>query len=348
MKEYKVIGLMSGTSLDGVDIAYCIFRYDERWDFEIIHAETVQYPSEWIDKLTGAFYLDSQSLSNLDVEYGRYLGNVTLKFIQLNNLKPDFISSHGHTIFHQPEKGYTLQIGDGRSIFEINGLPVVYDFRTLDVKFGGQGAPLVPIGDRLLFPEYDYCLNLGGIANISYEQENNRIAYDICPFNQVLNQLAQEVGKDYDAYGEMAKQGKVDQSLLENLDSLAYYSDDPPKSLGREWVDRVFIPLLNENKMSIEDKLTTSVRHFAHQIATSVSKGNNVMVTGGGAYNTYFIEQIRTLSDLSWFVPSDELINYKEALIFAFLGVLRWRNEINCLSSVTGASKDSSCGIIVK
>ncbi len=250
MKEYKVIGLMSGTSLDGVDMAYCIFRFDLSWKFEIILAETIHYPSNWIEKLTDAINLNDQSISNLDIEYGKFLGKHTSNFIQSNNLNPDFISSHGHTIFHQPEKGYTLQIGEGRSISQTVGLPVVYDFRTLDVQLGGQGAPLVPVGDRLLFPEYDYCLNLGGIANISFEKDNKRIAFDICPCNQVLNKFAQEVGKEYDAFGNMARQGNIDQKLLQKLNSLEYYSDDPPKSLGREWVDAVFLPYVNESKIS--------------------------------------------------------------------------------------------------
>lgn len=348
MKEYKVIGLMSGTSLDGVDIAYCIFRFDLSWKFEIVLAETIQYPSNWIEKLSDAINLNDQSITNLDVEYGKFLGKHTSNFIQSNNLNPDFISSHGHTVFHQPEKGYTLQIGEGRSISQIVGLPVVYDFRTLDVQLGGQGAPLVPVGDRLLFPEYDYCLNLGGIANISFEKDAKRIAYDICPCNQILNKLAQDLGKDYDAFGNMAKRGKVDQELLQKLNSLVYYSDDPPKSLGREWVDKVFLPVVDESKISTNDKLATCTLHFAYQISNSIDKEENILITGGGAYNRYLIELLDKVSDHSWVVPADDLINYKEAMIFAFLGVLRWRGEINCLSSVTGASADSSCGIIIK
>jgi len=348
MKRYKVIGLMSGTSLDGLDIAYCTFNYDQNWKFEIVHTDTIEYPSEWLKKLKNLITADGTTIKQTNIEYGRYLGDVTYTFIQSNNLKPDFISSHGHTIFHQPEKGYTLQIGDGKTISEVVGLPVIYDFRTKDVQLGGQGAPLVPIGDRLLFPNYNYCLNLGGIANISYEENNQRIAFDICPCNQVLNLLAQETGLEFDENGLLASQGNVNKSLLEELNGLKYYTQTSPKSLGREWIETTFIPILTKTKKPINDKLTTCSEHFAIQIAKFLGSGKNVLITGGGAFNTYLIERIKSLSKADIHIPDKILINYKEAMIFAFLGILRWRNEINCLSTVTGASRDSSSGVIIK
>ena len=204
MKEYKVIGLMSGTSLDGVDIAFCKFIFDKEWRFEIIHAETIEYPEEWLDRLVKLPQTHAEFLTQTNVEYGHYLGQITKDFIDRKKIKPEFISSHGHTIFHQPEKHFTLQIGDGASIAAETGLPVVFDFRSLDVARGGQGAPLVPVGDKLLFGEYNYCLNLGGIANISYEEKGRRIAFDICPVNQALNYLTNECGKSFDDKGMIA------------------------------------------------------------------------------------------------------------------------------------------------
>ncbi len=348
MKNYEVIGLMSGTSLDGLDIAYCTFNFDQSWKFEIVHAVTIEYPDEWVERLESLLKADDKTLAQTNIEYGRYLGKLTKSFIKANNLKPDFISSHGHTIFHQPEKGFTLQIGDGQAISDVVKLPVVYDFRTLDVQLGGQGAPLVPVGDRLLFPDYDFCLNLGGIANISFEKDDQRIAFDICPCNQALNYLSRFLGQEYDNDGLMARQGKVDHNLLEKLNALSYYSQYPPKSLGREWVENSFLPILKETSISEFDLLATCTEHFAYQISRVAINRGKMLISGGGALNKYLVDRIKSLSKVDICIPDDTLINYKEALIFAFLGVLRWRNEINCLSSVTGASRDSSSGVIIK
>ena len=348
MKNYKVIGLISGTSLDGLDIAYCTFNIDQSWKFEIIHTETIEYSDEWVERLESLFNADDKTLTQTNLEYGWYLGKLTICFIKANNLKPDFISSHGHTIFHQPEKGFTLQIGDGQAISDIVKLPVIYDFRTLDVQLGGQGAPLVPVGDRLLFPDFDYCLNLGGIANISFEKDNQRIAFDICPCNQVLNHLSRFLGQEYDSDGLMARQGIVNHNLLEKLNALSYYSQNPPKSLGREWVENSFLPILKETSISEFDLLATCTEHFAYQISRVAINGGKMLISGGGAFNKYFVDRINSLSNCEIYIPDDIIINYKEAMIFAFLGVLKWRHEINCLSSVTGGRRDSSSGVIIK
>ncbi len=350
METYHVIGLMSGTSLDGVDIAYCSFKFENKWRFSINKAESFSYPAHWISKLKSWYECDASVLAAADFEYGQYLGALVKNFINRHHLQPDFIASHGHTIFHQPRRGFTLQIGNGNAIAAETGLPVIYDFRSMDLALGGQGAPLVPIGDRLLFSDFEYCLNLGGFANISFEKKTKRIAYDICPVNIVLNQLSQREGKDYDKDGMMARSGKLIQDLFDLVNQLEYYQKEAPKSLGREWVDANILPLLDQYMAAPSDLLATWTHHVAYQVSRSVNAGTGgrMLVTGGGAMNAYLVELIRSMARLEIIIPDVNLIHFKEALIFAFLGVLRWRNEINCLSSVTGAKKDSSSGVIVK
>jgi len=350
MNTYKVIGLMSGTSLDGVDLAYCEFVFDTSWKYQIICAETLSYPQFWKDKLASLINSPKSDIELAHSEYGKYLGSLINDFLVKYNLSPDFVSSHGHTIFHQPEKGLTLQIGDGKAISNVIKLPVVYDFRTLDVQLGGQGAPLVPIGDELLFGDFNYCLNFGGIANISYEHMGNRNAFDICPVNMVLNHYSRKIGFEYDDKGQLAQSGKLNSDLLNQLNKLDYYQQSPPKSLGREWVDTNIFPLIDDFKLEPIDVLKTFTKHIVFQINSvliDLQKGQ-ILITGGGARNTYLIEQLQKAVDMEIVIPDEVLIDYKEAMVFAFLAVLRWRNEINCLSSVTGASRDSSSGVIIK
>lgn len=350
MNTYRVIGLMSGTSLDGLDIAYCRFKYvKKKWKFSIKKAATTGYDKKWLNKLSSAHDIPGEELIDLHNEYGTYMGNAVKHFIKQNKIeKVDFISSHGHTIFHQPEKHFTFQLGKGASLAAASGLPVVSDFRTLDVALGGQGAPLVPIGDMLLFGDYDYCLNLGGFANISFDEKGKRIAFDICPCNMVLNFLAGFLNMEYDKDGKIASKGKVNQAVLQKLNSLKYYKKSYPKSLGREWVEKEFMPLMDGWHSNIEDKIATVTEHCAMQIAEIVkSKKGKMLVTGGGAFNKYLIKRIEKLAPkIKVVVPGKELVNNKEALVFAFLGVLRWRGEVNCLKSVTGASKNNSGGSI--
>jgi len=349
-QKYRVIGLMSGTSLDGVDLAHCVFHLaDGRWSFEIKEAETVSYSDSWKSRLASLPSKSAMEFVAADREYGDYLGQLVKKFISNNHLQVDFVSSHGHTIFHQPEKRITSQIGSGAALAAACGLPVVCDFRSLDVALGGQGAPLVPVGDRLLFSDYDYCLNLGGIANISFEKNSERIAFDICPANMPLNALAQMEGQAYDKDGALARKGYIHETLLNNLNSLDYYSLAYPKSLGREWVEDKFFPLLNTNSLSIADRLCTCCEHIAIQIANVIKSNGDtgkLYITGGGAFNKFLVERISEHLSSQIMLPEAKLVNYKEALIFAFLGVLRWRGENNCLKSVTGASKDSCSGAV--
>lgn len=350
MDTYRVIGLMSGTSLDGLDIAYCKFTYHKKkWDFSIKKAITFPYTKGWLEKLKGAHNLSGLQLELLHNEYGRYLGEAVKQFVKEQDInKIDFIASHGHTIFHQPEKRLTFQLGNGAAIAGSSVLPTVSDFRSLDVALGGQGAPLVPIGDGLLFAEYTFCLNLGGFANISYEHKGSRIAYDICPVNIALNYLAGYINKEYDKDGIVASKGKVNVQVLKQLNALSFYKKAFPKSLGREWLEKEFLPILDKWHAPVEDKMATVTEHIAIQIA-AVTKGKKgtVLVTGGGVFNKHLIARIKRLApSVKVVIPGKVLINYKEALVFAFLGVLRWRGEVNCLKSVTGASENNSGGSI--
>lgn len=343
------IGLMSGTSLDGLDICYATFKKKETWSFQIIKAETIPYPKIWEDKLRNSIHFSAEELLELHSEYGFYLGKLTQDFIQkfeLTNI--DLIASHGHTVFHQPQKKFTLQIGDGRAIKIETGLPVIYDFRSQDVLMGGNGAPLVPIGDELLFSQYNACLNLGGFSNISLKINDKRIAFDIAPVNIVLNKLVQKFNKSFDENGDLAKTGNIDEQLLLKLNSLDFYKQFHPKSLGIEWCNENIFSLF-ENIETI-DVLATFTEHVAQQISKVINENNlkNILFTGGGTYNIYLIEKIREKTTAEIIIPEKEIIDYKEALIFAFMGVLRLNDEINVLASATGSSQDHSSGIIIK
>lgn len=353
MNEYHVIGLMSGTSLDGVDLAYCRFTYkDHNWIYKILYTETLPYSDIWIKRLSTLNSSAAAEFIHTDHAYGHFLGELVRGFCIKNNLQPDFIASHGHTIFHQPGRHLTHQLGHGAYLAAAAGYPVVCDFRTLDIALGGQGAPLVPLGDRLLFSAYDVCLNLGGIANISFEHNGRRLAYDSCACNMLLNTLAAELGLHFDESGQQARQGQLHQALLEQLNAPAYFSDGFPKSLGKEWVDENSLQVLQAAKAPVQDKLHTACHHIAFQLAQSVQQaqpeGARVLLTGGGAFNTFLVELLQQYLGENYevVVPEPELVNFKEALIFAFLGVLRWRQEPNCLKSVTGAAKDNIGGAV--
>ena len=347
MKTYYAIGLMSGTSLDGLDICYTKFKYDQKWSFEILNAETISYNNYWYSKLQNSIFSSSEDLLTLDVEFAKFLGNEVQGFIEKYSIeKINLIGSHGHTVFHQPEKGYTLQIGDGRWISKITNKTVVYDFRSQDVMLGGQGAPLVPIGDELLFSEYDYCLNLGGFSNISYKESNERIAYDICPVNIVMNELAKEFGQKYDIDGRIAQKGIVSTDLLNTLNKIPYYFESHPKSLGIEWVKKEITPILDRFTLSIEDKMATFVEHCAFQISENIKKDSTVLCTGGGSFNSFLMKRIIYYYEGEVHMLGQDITNYKEALIFAFLGVLKLEGQINILKSVTGSDKNHSSGIV--
>lgn len=347
MNEVFSIGLMSGTSLDGLDLVYVKFDKNDYQNFTIIHAETIAYNLQWKQLLQNAVLMSKSELFDVDLAYGRFLGKAIQDFKHNYRIdKVDFIASHGHTILHQPEKGITLQIGNGKEIAKITGTKVVCDFRTQDVDLGGQGAPLVPIGDALLFADFDYCLNLGGFSNISFKSANTRIAFDICPVNIVLNFYANKLALDFDKSGQIASKGILNKELLKQLNSIAYYQREPPKSLGLEWVQKNIFPLIEEYESDISSILRTFSEHIAFQIAKVIPQHNSVLITGGGAFNTFLIDRIQHHTSMKFRLPSHELINFKEALVFAFLGLLRLENQINCLKSVTGAQKNHSSGLI--
>ncbi|OIQ21153.1 MAG: anhydro-N-acetylmuramic acid kinase [Flavobacterium sp. MedPE-SWcel] len=353
-ENYNVIGIMSGTSLDGVDLAYVSLMYKEgNWSFKLHEVQTIPYDEAWINRLQAAIDFDDQALARLNKDYTSLLSGIINDFIISNKIVDiDVICSHGHTILHQPQNGFTLQIGNLQELAShVNSL-VVCDFRVQDVVFGGQGAPLVPIGDRLLFSEYDFCLNLGGFSNISFEVGKKRIAYDICPVNTVLNHYANILGHAYDDGGKIAASGTVDSKLLGLLNNLDYYKEDYPKSLGFEFVKEVVLPIMDNSTISVKDKLCTFVVHSAMQIAKAVLKERqegNLLITGGGVYNSFLIEKLEEfMPSINVTIPDNKTIEYKEALIFALLGVLKLRGETNVLCSVTGAKNDHSSGVVFK
>jgi anhydro-N-acetylmuramic acid kinase len=340
----QVIGLMSGTSLDGVDLAACNFSEKEgKWTYDLIAADTIPYPAEWEEKLKNLQHCTGEELAFTNAALGRYYGSLIRDFIAKHKLKPELTGSHGHTVFHQPQHGFTLQIGDPSCIATLSGIDTVGDFRTGDIALGGQGAPLVPIGDRLLFGDYKACLNLGGIANISFEENNKRIAFDVCPVNMALNLLANSVGKAYDDGGAMARSGKLIPELFDKLNQLDFYKISGPRSLGREWFETQCLPLIHDSKSPLEDRLFTFCEHIAEQharVLDHLNKTGKILVTGGGAFNSFLIERIKYRSGHPLEVPRGDLINYKEAIVFAFLAMLFVSGRVNVLSSATGAMKD--------
>ena len=352
-ETYNVIGLMSGTSLDGLDMAYCRFeKTEDGWRFELLASDSIRYNNEWLDSLKNAINLSEEELIDLDDKFGNWLGDKTKNFIEQNDLSVDMIASHGHTVFHQPQKGITLQIGSGQQIADITDNKVVCDFRKMDVSLGGQGAPLVPIGDEHLFGQYVACLNLGGIANVSFRADSQRVAFDIGLANMLLNHLANKLDKAYDESGLLAKSGTIDQLLLARLNELDFYRLPYPKSLGSEWFLSDVLPLFETSKASAIDQLATALEHETQQIGKVftdlINESGEVLVTGGGAFNDFFIERLKdyTPGHLQIIVPDKQLVDFKEAIVFAFMGVLRLCNEDNCLKSVTGASRNCSGGDI--
>ncbi len=347
---YNVIGVMSGTSLDGVDLAHIHFSIEkDKWAFQILESETIGYTEKWINQLKNAVDFSPSALEKLNEDYTDLLGGIIANFIQKYTIKNlDAVCSHGHTILHQPLKGFTLQIGNLPKIAELTHQKVICDFRVQDVKLGGQGAPLVPIGDRILFSHYDYCLNLGGFSNVSFEEGNNRIAFDISAVNTVLNYYANQLGFAYDDQGKISRTGEIYDQLLAELNALDFYHKRYPKSLGFEFVKETILPIIEKYHITTEDKLRTFTEHIAIQIALALpKKSGSLLVTGGGAYNDFLIERMQFhLPYIKIEIPDAKTIEFKEALIFALLGVLKLRNEINVLSSVTGAKTDHSSGVI--
>jgi anhydro-N-acetylmuramic acid kinase len=347
----KAIGLMSGTSLDGVDLVACTFTLEDgKWSFTKDAAETCSYSDEWLDTLKSLHLQPSAKVFEVDAALGRYYADLINNFIRKNQLQPDLIASHGHTLFHQPSKNFTTQIGSGAHISAITGYNTVCDFRSMDVALGGQGAPLVPVGDHYLFSEHEACLNLGGIANISMiSEDGRRVAFDICPVNMALNELALRSGKAYDEDGKMARSGNIIPDLLQQLNALSFYQQKGPKSLGREWYEQSFKIHLQHG--TIEDLSRTVVEHIAHQhqaVFSTISQQGKILVTGGGAFHRFLLERMHAISNRNLQVPEKELVNFKEAIVFAFLGTLNYLGRVNVFDSATGSKKQHIGGAMYK
>ncbi len=348
--KYTVVGVMSGTSLDGLDLVICEFStINQQLTYKIRKAETIPYDAVQKNKLRTTPYLNVENYFLLHYQFGKFIGKQARRLFDSAGIKPNAIASHGHTIFHQPQKGYSTQIGCGATIAAESGITTVCDFRSLDVALNGQGAPLVPIGDKLLFGKYDSCLNLGGIANISFDNSNEkRVAFDITVVNMALNFFSEKLGFEYDKDGELAKQGNFNSELFNALNDLPFYKQSNAKSIGREWFENDFMRVIEEFKLTNYDLLNTITHHSAYQIADVLNKNQlkNVFITGGGAFNSFFIEKLSDYYKGEIIIPEAEIVNFKEALIFAFLGYLRLTHQINTLSSVTGAKFNSVGGAV--
>jgi anhydro-N-acetylmuramic acid kinase len=354
MKTHKILGLMSGTSLDGLDLAYCHFTEEkEVWTFDILNTESISYADKQQNELKDTIQLGAEDLFQLHNNYGTWLGEQALEFIEKNKLDVDYIASHGHTTHHRPELGITVQIGSGQHLANASRHQVICDFRTNDVALGGQGAPLVPIGDQLLFHEYDFCLNLGGISNISFDVKGKRIAYDIGLANMILNYITRKIDLEYDKGGALARSGTINPEMLQNLNNLKYYLLPHPKSIGYEWFLEKVVPIVDATEATTEDLLHTAIHHICEKIAQQIHQnttkpGQKLLITGGGALNTFLIDTLieKLGSETQIVVPEKQLIDFKEAMVFAFMGTLRVEKQINVLRSVTGAKRNSSSGVL--
>jgi anhydro-N-acetylmuramic acid kinase len=359
---YRAIGIMSGSSLDGLDIAFVEFHESAgKWQYEIKAADCNPYPEEWVKRLRGAIQLNALDYQLLHTEYGHYIGSRVNAFIAQHDLQyqVQLIASHGHTTFHSPAQKMTGQLGDGAAIAAVTGINVVSDLRAMDVALGGQGAPIVPIGEKLLLGDYTFFLNLGGIANISYNHPDKYIAFDVCPANRVMNMLSNDIGKPYDDGGQMAATGNLHEELLKVLNELEYYKLPYPKSLSNDFGTDVLYPLLESSNVAVADALRTMVEHIAVQISATIQNllsthklqttNYKLLATGGGAHNRFLMERLQAAlqpAGVELVATDKNLIDYKEALIMALIGVLRWREENNVLASVTGATRSSIGGAV--
>lgn len=349
---YRVIGSMSGSSMDGLDLAYCVLsEVGGQWTYELEAAACIPFTDAWKQKLHDVGNCSAKELMLVHTDFGHWMGQAINEFIAANKLehKVHFIASHGHTVFHEPALGMTFQMGDGASIAAEIQLPVISDLRNMDVAFGGQGAPIVPIGEKYLWSGFTYFLNIGGIANLSIHHDDTIEAFDICPANRVMNALMKEMGETYDTGGQTAASGQCNERLLEELNALDYYHKQAPKSLANEYGLEVVLPIIQQYEISVQDKLNTYAEHIAIQLAESVNQSGRLMVSGGGAHNKYLLKRMQAYmapKEIDIVIADDDTINYKEAIVMALIGALRWREEENVLSSVTGAKQNSIGGAL--
>ena len=348
----QLLGLMSGTSLDGLDIAHVAFDFSKpvKIDFQLINCKTYPLPTPIFEKLSKIFSLSVMAIFELDQELAHFYAGCIAQFItefKIDQKEITAIASHGQTIFHQPNKGFTTQIGCGSTLNYLTKIPVINQFRQLDVSAGGQGAPLVPLGDALLFaPFADGFLNLGGFANISTQNNTSSIAYDIAPANLPMNQWMQQLGKAHDANGELARAGKINEKILSEILSLDFFGQNGPKSLGTEWLESTYMPCFKND--TIPNKLRTHLEVLKISCIRAFERLglNSVYLSGGGVFNAYFIELLSEAFQGKLIIPDEDTINYKEALIFAFLGARYLRNETTTVSAVTGAHEALRTGVL--
>lgn len=348
-QQLHVTGIMSGSSMDGLDVALCQFsKNNNKINFKILKVTTLQYPPKIIKILNDIRIVSIKEFFEYDVIYGQWIGKKVKQWLSKNNLKSDIIAVHGHTVLHHPEKGYSVQLGNAFQIAAICNLPTIHDFRNTDIALKGQGAPLVPIGDQWLFNQYDACVNIGGIANIFIQKTN--MAYDICIANMALNYFANKIHLQYDRNGAIAKKGIVNNRLLQELNQLKYLHQKPPKSLNREYFETRYLPVIEKYSLSAKDKLATLSEHIAFQISQSIKSKHikKVLITGGGAFNNFLIQRIQFYSKKEIVIPDKIIVKYKETLIFALLGYLRWNKEYGNIATATGAIKNTLCGLIVE
>ncbi|MEM9850303.1 MAG: anhydro-N-acetylmuramic acid kinase [Bacteroidota bacterium] len=364
-RTYRILGLMSGSALDGLDLAYCRFELAANRDFELLNweieqATTLPYSESWQNRLAQLIHADARSFAETHVHYARYVGQLVNQFLADYQLDPDYIASHGHTIFHFPDLFYTTQIGEGAALAATTGYPVICDFRTQDVAQGGQGAPIASIADKYFFGQYDFCLNLGGIANLTAKVDKKYVAFDISGANQILNALAAEIGLAYDDKGELAAQGNLIPTLFKASNQLDFLTADYPKTLDNQWVKTQLLPIFKNPSYALKDRLHTAVQHIAYQIAAAVKKvveqeamrksSYHFLATGGGAYNNFLMTSMQRAfaqhTPVHIHVPSDTIISFKEAAMIALMGVMRIENVPNCMSNVTGAKFDTINGAI--
>jgi len=355
MEKLNILGIMSGSSMDGVDLVLCEIGYeDDRYIYNILKGETYDYDDKWRLRLSKLRTQNAMAYAKTDVFYAHYLASLVEDFKSNTDLKIDLIASHGHTIFHNPEQKLTAQVGDGSTLAALTEIPVVSDFRRGDVAIGGEGAPLVGIGDEHLFREFDFCLNLGGFANISTHKENERIAFDIAACNILTNRLARDLELSYDNRGEIASKGAINYDMLNELNNVDFYRIEGPKSLNRDWISKELWPVVKEFRdLPLEDRMKTIVDHIAFQVGKAVEKlsdgnsdGKRLYVTGGGAFNDTLIDHIKSHTEAEVIVPEEDIVNYKEAVIFAFLGYLRMNNVENTAAAATGASRNLVSGAL--
>ncbi len=363
IKHYKVLGLMSGSSLDGLDIAYCTFEVDASKkenpivNWNMLEAATLPFSEKWQVRLG---HLPAQSaliFAKSNTYFGYYMGELVNTFLKESSIQPDFIASHGHTIFHYPNERCTVQIGDGAALAATTGLPVVCDFRTTDIALDGEGTPLAPIADKYLFGGYDFYLNIGGIANISCSVGERMIAFDVGAANQVFNRLANLAGQDFDKDGKLAAEGNLLTGLYYKINQLPYFEQDYPKSLDNQWLQHHIVKTYLEEEGSVSDKLRTACEQLAFQVHQSVKKicyeeklrkeRYTMFLSGGGVFNNYLIACLKNYCpQIDFVIPEKKIIQFKEAALIALLGVLRMEGLPNCLASVTGAKRDSVGGAV--